>query len=291
MKQFFSLYQQIYPQDLHIKHELWYYISKYRVMSAILTHIKQSGKKQFAVADIGGGYGYDDILLNTLIKQQFPDVTLTLDVIDPTVDFYNTVHKLEESDIRKQHQITYIEQSLLTIAPDAYTHKYDILLCCEVIEHLWTNEQEVFFSQFNRMCKPDGMIALTVPNGSSTLKQLAGLYTWKRKQNHLFTAEFHYRYSHIGVPTLFQVLWLFQRKWFQVTRIFSTTPLSSTKTTLINRFFQQLFSCLGYFSLFFSTDVVYIAKKTQPLDETVWHNSTQKTLDTKTALTPETLQA
>ena len=49
---FKALYDAIYPQDLHIKHELRYYISKYRVMSALLAHIKQSGKKQFAVADI-----------------------------------------------------------------------------------------------------------------------------------------------------------------------------------------------------------------------------------------------
>ncbi len=88
------------------------------------------------------------------MKKQYPEKKLHITVIDPTIDFYNKVHKLNDSDILKQQHITYIEESLLTMDISTHREKYDIVICSEVIEHLLSNEQELFFAQFNRILKP-----------------------------------------------------------------------------------------------------------------------------------------
>ena len=287
---FHSAYQAIYPNDLHLKHELRYYLSKVRVVNNVLKYIKESGKKRIKVCDIDWGYGYDDLLIRKLAHESMPDVKIDIDVLDPTVDFYNTIHHLDDSDIGKQSEINYILESFLTFDTKANHEKYDIILCCEVIEHLRTSEQEVFFSNFNRILKPGGLVALTVPNGSNTFKQLFGLYTRSRKQNHIFEAEFNYRYSHIGVPTIFQVLGLFQRKWFQVQDVYGTTFLSSTKTNRLQIILHKIFDLFCYINLFFSTDAVYIAKKEHKLDDKMWHNDSTIVLDNETALDTSTLK-
>ena len=286
---FYRYYHEIYPNDLHLKNELWYYVSKYRIITNILQHIKHSNKKHFKVCDIGGWYGYDDMLLRKLASIYYPDATIDVDVLDPTTDFYNTVHHLEGSDIGKQSKINYIEESFLTFDTQANAEKYDIILCCEVIEHLRTSEQEVFFANFNRILKKGGIIGVTCPNGSAMFKGLYGVYTWFRKQDHIFEAEFHYRYSHIGVPTVFQVLGLFQRKGFQVRQMYATTPLSSTKVTILGMILNKLFEACKYINLFFSTDAVYIATKRHALDEQKRYNDSGIVLDTSTELSKKVL--
>lgn len=119
------------------------------------------------------------------------------------------------------------------------------------------------------------MIALSCPNGS-ILKGLFGIYTWLKKRNDIFEAEFHYRYSHIGVATVFQVLGLFQRKQFQVQDIYPTTLLSSTKLGFLTLIFNMPLFIFKYINLFFSTDLVYTAIKSTSLDEQKRYN--QKTI-------------
>ncbi len=282
-------YQSIYPNDLHLKHELWYYTIKKHISSSVINHIIASKKKQIKICDIGGGYGYDDILIRSLLKEINPYIVVNIDVIDPTLDFYNTVHALSKSDIEKQNQITYIEESFLTIDTKKLHEHYDIIICSEVIEHLRTSEQEVFFSNFNRILKPAGLVALTCPNGSSIFKQLFWLFTRARKTNHIFEAEFNYRYSHIGVPTIFQVLWLFQRKWFQVNKIYASAMLSSTHINRLTMGLNRIFQLFMYLNLFFSTTNVHIATKIHKLDQDKRHNDSKMALDTSISLDTTTL--
>lgn len=172
----------------------------------LLQYIEDSGKKSFSICDVGAGYGYDDTLFKTIIRHYYPDVTLQIDIFDPEINFYkDTTHT-------KQADITYYEQSFLSIDVQKYHDYYDIIICSEVVEHLWTSEQEVFFSNFNHILKVGGMVLLTTPNGSSLFKTIAGLLQRKHKQTELFAAEFNHRYAHIGVAPLFQLMGLFLRK-------------------------------------------------------------------------------
>ncbi len=273
LKKFHKKYYEIYPNDLHLKHELWYYMIKYRISFSILKYLEKLQATHVRIADVGGGYGYDGLLIRALAAQTMPSLTIDIDVIDPTVNFYNDVHALQESDISKQNNIAYIEESLLTFDTSKATEKYDIIICSEVIEHLRTSEQEIFFAQFNRILKPGGLITLTCPNGSSLFKQLIGLLTWKRNQQHLFEAEFHYRYSHIGVPTIFQVLGLFQRKGFQVGRIYPSSPVSATKVSTWSKLWTFFLRLPVRTNLFLSTTNVYVAKKEEQLDLKTRHNT------------------
>lgn len=273
MSYFHTLYNAIYPNDLHLKHELWYFIIKKRIAQSVIAYIESSDNNDIFLCDIGWWYGYDDMLIAELMKRHCPEKKLHITVIDPTIDFYNKVHKLNNSDIVQQQHITYIEESLLTMDISEHREKYDIIICSEVIEHLLSNEQEVFFAQFNRMLKPQWLIALTCPNGSSLIKQIAWLWTRKQKNYTLFDAEFHYRYSHIGVPTLFQVIWLFVRKWFAVHHIAPSALISAFKNTRLMRIVNSILLCIPFLSLFFSTTNVYIAKKENDLDETKRYNN------------------
>lgn len=276
---FYNHYQEVYPNDLHLKHELWYFLNKFHGINKVLDYIKTLGKKHIHICDIGGGYGYDDLLIKRLAADQGLDIQIDVDVIDPTSDFYNKVHHLKDSDIGKQNKIQYIEDSFVHMDLEEYEGKYDIIICCEVIEHLRTSEQEVFFANFNRILKKWGFIVVSNPNGSSILKGLYGIYTRIKKQNHIFEAEFNYRYSHIGVPTIFQVLGLFQRKWFQVQNIIPTTLLSSTKTSVFNLLTNKLFALFKYLNLFFTTDIVYTAIKTEEINNTKRHNQKKIVLE------------
>ncbi len=266
-------YNAIYPNDLHLKHELWYYIIKKRITQKILHYVQLLDQENIFICDIGWWYGYDDILIAELMKKQCPEKKLHITVIDPTIDFYNKVHQLNGSDIVHQQHINYIEESLLTMDISDHSEKYDIIICSEVIEHLLSNEQELFFAQFNRILRHWGLIALTCPNGSSIIKQIAWLRTRKQKKYDLFDAEFHYRYSHIGVPTLFQVLWLFLRKWFTVHHISPSALISAFKNNLLIRIVNSILLCIPYVSLFFSTTNVYIATKESQIDETKRYNN------------------
>lgn len=273
MSHFHTLYNEIYPNDLHLKHELWYFVIKKHIAQSVLGYIQSSNKEDIFLCDIWWWYGYDDILIAELMKKHCPEKKLHITVIDPTIDFYNKVHHLNNSDIVQQQHITYIEESLLTMDISAHREKYDIIICSEVIEHLLSNEQEVFFAQFNRILQPWGLIALTCPNGSSVIKQMAWLWTRKQKKYDLFDAEFHYRWSHIGVPTLFQVLWLFVRKWFTVNKIAPSALISAFKNTWLNRIINNILLCIPYASLFFSTTNVYIATKDQQIDQAKRYNN------------------
>lgn len=150
---FYKSYQAIYPNDLHLKYELRYFFNKYHVITKIISYLQKSGKKHVHMCDIGGGYGYDDLLIRKIADDMALDVTIDVDVIDPTSDFYNTVHHLSDSDIAKQKAINYREESFVHANLSKDYEKYDIVICCEVIEHLWTSEQEVFFANFNRILK------------------------------------------------------------------------------------------------------------------------------------------
>ena len=66
-----------------------------------------------------------------MVENYFPDVLVTIDLFDPDIDFYrDTVH-------HKQEGITYYNTSFLTIDLAQFREKYDIIICSEVIEHLW----------------------------------------------------------------------------------------------------------------------------------------------------------
>lgn len=270
---FHKQYMHTYPDDLHLKYELRYFMIKYHIASEIIHYILHSNKKEFVIGDIGGGYGYDDLLIQNLLHESHPEITLQIEVIDPTINFYNDVHQLTASDIRAQQGITYIQQSLIDLDPAAYREKYDIIICSEVIEHLLSHEQEIFFAQFNRLLKQSGLVLLTTPNGSTVLKQLYGILHRKQWKKEIFEAEFHYRYSHIGVPTIFQVLWLFLRKWFSVQQIYPSALVSNTKVSRLNYGIQKILLCIPYINVFFSTSNVFVASKSTTVDDTKRYNA------------------
>ena len=284
---FYTHYQEVYPNDLHLKNELWYFLNKFHGINKILDYIKKLGKKHIHICDIGGGYGYDDLLLKRIAEDQGLDIKIDGDVIDPTSDFYNKVHHLTGSDIAKQNTIQYIEDSFVHMDLEAYDEKYDIVICCEVIEHLRTSEQEVFFANFNRILKKWWFIVVTNPDRSNIFKGIYGIYTRLKKQNHIFEAEFNYRYSHIGIPTIFQVLGLFQRKWFQVQNMLPTTLLSSSRVSVANVLINKVFKLFKYINLFFTTDIVYTAIKIEEIDDKKRFNQKSIVLENNTKVNIE----
>lgn len=264
---FYEHYLHAYPQDFHLKDQLRYYVVKHRMTKELLEYIQRTWKKILTICDVWAGYGYDDTLFKKVVRHYYPDVEIQVDIFDPELNFY------KETTHTKQEGISYYEQSFLTIDIPTYTNHYDVIICSEVVEHLRTSEQEVFFTNFNHILKIGGMILLTTPNGSSIFKTIAGLLQRKKHQKDLFEAEFNHRYAHIGVAPLFQLMGLFVRKWFELQKIYPATRLSSTRFSQINIVLNTLFRICVWVNLFFSTDILWIAEKKGWMDTTKRYNT------------------
>jgi len=265
-KKFYSTYWESYPTDFHLKDYLWYYLLKWYLFAAVKKYIDTHHVKELSICDIGGGYGYDNLLLKKLLAFYYPEVTIQVDLIDPNINFYaDTTHQ-------KQSFINYHETSFLTMDIAPLKKKYDLIICSEVVEHLWGAEQEVCFSRFNEVLKLGGIVYLTTPNGSSVLKNAFGLRHWKAKNDTYFLCEFNHRYAHIGIPTIFQTLGLFIRKSFKVDHIYPTTLFSGTNLSRFSLIANIPFLWLWRINLFFSCGNVTIAVKDKELDLTQWYN-------------------
>jgi ubiquinone/menaquinone biosynthesis C-methylase UbiE len=84
---------------------------------------------------------------------------------------------------------------------------FDVVLCCEVIEHLEVDPM-FMLSEINRVLKPDGLLILTTPNITST----RGLYKMLRSLEPYFYMQYRHKpalYRHnyeYSVTTMKQVL-------------------------------------------------------------------------------------
>lgn len=260
-------YKTAYPVSFHLKDQLWYYEIKYSMILEVLNYIERTKKETLTLCDVWGWYWYDDTFIKNVVHHYFPHVTITVDLFDPDINFYHgTTHN-------KQPDIEYHEESFLTIDMLLYKDKYDIIVCSEVIEHLWWAEQEICFVNFNRILKKWGILLLTTPNWSSILKVWFWLLQWKKNNYDTFMSEFNHRYAHIGIPTLFQILGLFVRKWFTVQSIVPSTFVSSTLVSPLSIWMNILFKILIWLNLFLSTDNLYIVTKNEEIDETKWYNT------------------
>lgn len=233
----------------------------------VLNYIKHTGKTTLHMCDVGWGYGYDDTFIRNVVRHYYPNVSIEVDLFDPDIDFYrDTIHK-------KQDNINYYSESFLTINMDQYQNKYDLIVCSEVIEHLWWAEQEICFTNFNKILKRWGLILLTTPNGSSIIKTLYGLIKRKRWDYDTFLSEHNHRYAHIGIPTLFQVIGLFVRKGFKVDKIIPSAPTSWIPVTSFHIMVNKLFKILLWVNLFFSTDNLYVVRKSEDINTNLWYNT------------------
>lgn len=242
------------------------------MIKQILHFIHRTGKKHINICDVWGGYWYDNTFIRKMVSQYFADVTIEVDLFDPDINFYrDTVH-------HKQEWITYYDTSFLTIDLNNFREKYDIVICSEVVEHLRWPEQEMCFAQFNNVLSFWWLLLVTTPNGSSIVKTLYWLLQRKKWEYDTFMSEHNHRYAHIGISTLFQVLWLCLRKWFEVQKIIPSTITSGILVSPISITCNYLFHILVGINLFISTDNVYVATKIAPLDTSKRYNTLELTL-------------
>lgn len=143
-------------------------------------------------------------LFPMMLKQLAPGLKVT-------VTHFDTSRKEEKTIVLQLcgHTIT-LPAYFINLEQDkipADDEKFDIAMCCEVLEHM---EQDPMFmlSEINRVLKPGGLLLLTTPNITSSrslTKILSGVEPYFYMQYHKTGELYRHNYEY-SVPTVNRVL-------------------------------------------------------------------------------------
>lgn len=143
-------------------------------------------------------------LFPMMLKQLAPDLKVTVTHFDTSRKEEKTiVLPLCGNTITVPAYFINLEQNKIP----ADNEKFDVVLCCEVLEHM---EQDPMFmlSEINRVLKPGGLLLLTTPNITSSrslIKILSGVEPYFYMQYHKTGELYRHNYEY-SVPTVSRVL-------------------------------------------------------------------------------------
>lgn len=236
----------------------WHLTKKYIIKSAI-DYIQNSKQKKINILDLGGASGIDLYMIRLRLEKLRIKKEIKYTVIDRDFSFYKNFKKYDFIDYKEIDFINYTDVC-----------KYDIVICSEVVEHLWDREKEVFFKKLNQIMNTEGLLILTTPNGSSILKNIRALL-YKNNFN-LLNADYQNQNHHIGVFTIFETLSILNRKGFYVKNIKSTTFYEKMKEDLFGKIINTIM-WIPLLNKLISTNLVYIAYKNKEIDLNKWYNN------------------
>lgn len=244
-------------KDFKLFDAIFYFRTKNIILKEIIKYINTIKNNKITVIDVGGNIGFDlkcvhDYYLNK-------SKTIKYVVIDKDLKYYR---------LKKRYKfIKYYENDFVNFKKNL---KADIIICSEVIEHIWDKEKEKFFIKLNKMLKKNGLLILSTPNGSSILKNIFAIYNYNNTT--YLEDDFQAHPHHKGVQTIYQTLSILNRKGFYVKKIFSTTFLFKlNRKIILHRLLHYIFLLLP-FKKMLSTNLVYTAVKKENINTKKWYN-------------------
>ena len=138
------------------------YLYLLNLISAVLDH---SGQSKFKILDIGPMHQ------TNLIRDSFDHVT-----VDTMGKNYN-INKLREFEKHMDIDLNYVEH-----VDRNSDNEYDLLIFCEVIEHLYT-KPEIILNFLKQFMRDKGYIIIQTPNGVAIhhrLKMLFGIHPFQQ---------------------------------------------------------------------------------------------------------------
>lgn len=254
---------------------LWYNMDRYydrvwkvKLIESAYDYIESLEKPAVRVLDIWWGWWYDLMALKRFLELKKSTKKVELILVDKYLEnstddtFKNT---------KKFSDITYFEDDFTLFSPEHIWWKVDIIISAETIEHVWDIEKELWFLKMNELLLLSWKLIITAPNGSSILKNL--LWILKKDNRNILCWDFDFWISHHkGVPTIYECLSLFLRKWFEVEKISSTTFSFELRYSFFNNIFQFVFLVIPM-NYLLSSSIVYSSVKISEIDTTFWYNN------------------
>lgn len=263
MNKIIEIYESLgYPMGRYYD-RVW----KEKLIKLAYDYIESIDKATVRVLDIWGGWGYDLQALKLFLDFKGSKKKLELLLVDKYLE--NSTDETFKNT-KKFSDITYFEDDFTLFSPEHIGWKVDIIISAETIEHIWDIEKELWFLKMNELLHIGWRLLITAPNGSSILKNL--LWIFKKDNREVLCGDFDFWISHHkGIPTIYECLSLFLRKWFTVEKFYSTTFSFELRYSFINGILQYIFfiTPLNYI---FSSSIIYCAVKKSEIDTTFWYN-------------------
>ena len=159
------------------------------------------------------------------------------------------------------------------IIHDAFPeHQFDVVICSEVMEHLYDNEKVIIMNKINKSLKQGGFLIVTTPtpecffrkvyeNDSFIIRKIVD-FIFQNTYKQRILADFSYgRHHHIGVCDSWYYKKLFVRKGFVLIATEPTSVFQYELPVYIRAIFNFLFIKINPFSIKFSASLVFVCKK------------------------------
>ncbi len=157
----------------------------------------------------------------------------------------------DDVTLRPEH-IHYFD---LTSKNEEYdTTRYDVLICTEVVEHLFADDQ-VIFNSLGKLIRPGGFLVISVPNSIPFLRRLLVLFGKNNiaQKKRIISGPFG-GYGHIREYTMYEIQY-FLRRSFKLVLTVGINDFPSTRRLPFNRLLPTSLS----------DDMLFIAQKQNTL--------------------------
>jgi len=183
-----------------IQREIIYMRDQFSRYIEILKVIPKSPRR-LMVLDVGIGYGH----LSILVKKLFDYEVFGIDIRRPEV--YHWKKRFDGEGIK-------FELCNLIKDPIPFQDEYfDIVLFCEVLEHLSVRSLQIALKKINRVLKKDGVLILTTPN----LAGLGSRLRLLRGSSPIPIDDF--KFGHIRTYTATECISILQKSGFSIQNI------------------------------------------------------------------------
>lgn len=252
-------------EELELGERLFYRNTKKIILKEIYFYLNKNDR-DLTIVDVGGCNGFDLKCIKDLADYNKFKSKIKFVVIDKNIEFY-----------RIKKRFDFIEYFPIDIAScDVSYLKADIVICSEVIEHIWDCDKEVIFTKINEMMNVNGLLLMSTPNGSSIIKNLFALV---RKNTDKLLDDFRDIYHHKGSVTIYQSMSILKRKGFELKNIkFTAVIFDLIGRNIFHRLINFLFGLIPYSQLI-STNLVYVSFKKEGICYDKWYNQIDKVIN------------
>ncbi len=148
LKSIFKELQQIFPEYSFSKQEVILWFKHYLYLLKLANNINGN------TLEIGAGFG---VLATGLAKQQHKTV---FSIEHPSRDFF---YKKEYIEYLLNNNVHLVGCDISDGLPFK-TQSFELICCCDVIEHLYPQQINILRDEIKRIIKPTGYLILSTPN-------------------------------------------------------------------------------------------------------------------------------
>lgn len=153
----------------------YFYYQRKKLMLRILKNLERR-KDSLDIIDVGCGGGMDVFALERLSSKKHSFIGVDVDKM-----VIKRMRKIAERNNLDNIQFSMIDISDLSWGKKL-GKKFDFIILSEVIEHLYSEDQDTLIKELESLLKPQGVLLITCPNRNSIIKKF--FYKLKKTKFH-----------------------------------------------------------------------------------------------------------